>query len=138
MTKTKDKKTVQLGMNPSTASGKLVKDIIWNFILLTKQHKCYVCGSLMDRDTFSIEHKIPWLDSDDPKQLYFDLNNIGFSHHICNISRKRSGQIKPVCGNVQKYKTGCRCDDCVVAKSADRKLRYNKDNRKAKYKKYKT
>jgi len=43
----------------------------------------------MSRDTFSIEHKIPWLDSSDPVGLYFDLNNISFSHHSCNVRAAR-------------------------------------------------
>lgn len=43
----------------------------------------------MARDNFSIEHKIPWLDSDDPVDLFFNLENIDFSHLLCNSAAKR-------------------------------------------------
>ena len=85
-----DKKKLQLGMNPSTASHRLVKDLLWFFICQTKDGvNCHRCGQMMDRDTFSIEHKTPWLDSDDPVGLYFNLANVDFSHKSCNYAAKR-------------------------------------------------
>ena len=84
----KSKKTLQLGMNPSTASGRLVKDLLFNFIELSG-NICYRCGKPMTRDTFSIEHKKAWLDSDDPVKLYFDIENITYSHISCNSSAAR-------------------------------------------------
>lgn len=83
------KKKEQLGMHPSTASGRLVKDVLWSLIIQTGQDKCCKCCKPMSRETFSIEHIKPWLDSDDPIGLYFDLKNIGFSHISCNISDAR-------------------------------------------------
>lgn len=80
-----DKKKMQLGMNPSTASNRLVKDVLWKLIQQTGQDACCKCGEPMSRETFSIEHVIPWLDSEDPVGLYFDLENISFSHLRCNI-----------------------------------------------------
>lgn len=85
-----DKKKLQLGMNPSTASGRLVKDILWKLIVQTSQNICCKCHEPMARDTFSIEHIVPWLDSNDPQKLFFDLNNIGFSHLRCNVSDTRN------------------------------------------------
>ena len=82
------KKQIQLGMNPSTASGRLLKDILFKFVK-DAGHTCYQCGKEMDRDSFSIEHKTPWLDSEDPVKLFFDLNNIAFSHKSCNIAAAR-------------------------------------------------
>lgn len=87
-----DKKKLQLGMNPSTASGRLVKDILWNFIETTGCNSCSKCGKPMSRDTFSIEHIIPWMDSSDPVGLYFSLDNIGYSHLKCNVESARSGK----------------------------------------------
>jgi len=84
----KDKKSVQLGMNPSTASGRLVKDLLFSFIEKSGC-ACYRCGEPLTRDTFSIEHKEPWLDSDNPSENYFDLGNISYSHLSCNISAAR-------------------------------------------------
>lgn len=85
-----DKKKMQLGMNPSTASGRLVKDLLWNFVETTGQSACCKCGEPMSRDTFSIEHVTPWLDSEDPVGLYFDIENISYSHLKCNISDARA------------------------------------------------
>ena len=89
-----DKKTLQLGMNPSTASGRLVKDLLWSLIKQTGQDACCKCGEPMSRETFSIEHVIPWLDSEDPVGLYFDLSNIAYSHLRCNIGDARSARKK--------------------------------------------
>ncbi len=85
-----EKKKIQLGMNPSTASGRLVKDLLWDLIKKTDQYHCCKCGLEMSRDSFSIKHIIPWLDSDDPVKLFFDLENIYFSHHSCNVSDRRT------------------------------------------------
>jgi len=83
------KKQNQLGMNPSTASGRLVKDLLFKFVK-EKHPNCFRCGGPLTRETFSIEHKTPWLDSDDPVGLFFDLDNIDFSHHSCNVKAART------------------------------------------------
>jgi len=83
------KKAQQLGMNPSTASGRLVKDLLFKFVI-DSGHKCHRCGDDLTRDTFSIEHIKEWLDSDNPVGLYFDLSNIAFSHKTCNYAAKRT------------------------------------------------
>lgn len=85
-----NKKQQQLGMNPSTASGKLVRDVLWKLVAQTEQDACCKCGEPMSRETFSIEHVTPWLDSEDPVGLYFDLENISFSHLRCNIADRRA------------------------------------------------
>lgn len=106
-----EKKKLQLGMNPSTASGRLVKDLLWNFIEKTGQNHCCKCGEMMSRDTFSIEHIVPWLDSEDPTGLYFNLENISYSHLICNVADRRAEK-DGVCGTRSGYTKGCRCVDC--------------------------
>lgn len=129
-----DKKKEQLGMNPSTASGRLVKDLLWSLILKTNQHLCCKCGLEMTRETFSIEHIEPWLDSDDPVKLYFDLDNISFSHLSCNISDTRGRQKRVVCGDISNYKRyGCRCDLCKTSMSDLNKLKYSPNKRKQRY-----
>lgn len=79
-------KQEQLGMNPSTAQARLLKDILFKF---AKETPCYHCKGMLTRETFSIEHKVPWLHSENPKELFFDLNNISFSHLSCNIAAGR-------------------------------------------------
>lgn len=131
-----DKKKMQLGMNPSTAANRLVKDVLWKLIVQTNQDICCKCGEPMSRETFSIEHVIPWLDSEDPVGLYFDLENISFSHLRCNVEDARPKQRKPVCGTVWSYKNGCRCKECIRAKSDSRE--YDAEARRARYLKYGT
>lgn len=58
-------------------------------------YKCFQCGGSMSRDTFSIEHKVAWLDSENPLDLYFDLENISFSHLECNVKNSRQRGRKP-------------------------------------------
>ena len=82
------KKHLQLGMNPSTASARLIKDLLFK-LAITQGHVCYRCGKPLVRETFSVDHKVPWLDSDDPVGLYFDLENIAFSHLLCNFKVAR-------------------------------------------------
>ena len=83
------KKQKQLGMNPATASNRLVKDLLFNFAVQAG-HVCFQCGEPLTRDQFSIEHKVPWLDSEDPLHLYFSLDNIAFSHPSCNYAARRN------------------------------------------------
>ena len=126
------KKKTQLGMNPSTASNRLVKDVLWKLVVETGQDKCYRCGFLMSRETFSIEHKEAWLDSEDPVGLYFDLNNISFSHLRCNVGDRRQTVVAK-CGTYSKYTTGCRCQPCTKAKRGYAASNYTKEGRKEKY-----
>ncbi len=83
-----DKKQQQLGMNPSTASGRLTRDLLFKFASKAGE-VCFHCRQPLDRETFSVEHKLPWLDSDDPKGRFFNLDNIAFSHQACNYKAAR-------------------------------------------------
>jgi len=130
----KYKKTQQLGMNPSTASGRLVKDLLFNFVKKA-DITCFQCGGELTRDTFSIEHKTPWLDSESPIDLYFDTDNISYSHLNCNIksARKRGPTViehGTVTGYVDK---GCRCDPCKEAKASYSKKKYSPEERRKRY-----
>ncbi len=133
-----DKKTVQLGMNPGTASHRLVKDILWKLVCQTDQDICSKCSLKMDRDNFSIEHIIPWLDSEDPVKLFFDLDNISFSHHACNIraARRKTKSLEIPHGTSNGYDGyKCRCTKCKLARSERDKHTWNtSENRRARYK----
>lgn len=80
------KKNEQLGMNYSTASNRLRKDILWHYVVKCGDDICHQCGKkIEDQSELSIEHKKPWLDSNNPVELFFDLDNIAFSHLSCNV-----------------------------------------------------
>ena len=91
------KKKEQLGMHPSTAYARLRKMLLWKYILETNSNQCFQCGEyIKDIDRLSVEHKKPWLDSKTPIELFFDLENVAFSHLSCNIgSRNRSKDTCP-------------------------------------------
>jgi len=87
---TDKKKQDQLGMPFGTARNRLIKQIMFDLVKQLGKDTCYQCGSqIKDIEYLSIEHKVPWLDSENPISLYFDLNNIAFSHTSCNYAAAR-------------------------------------------------
>tara|TARA_B100001245_G_C22891839_1_gene429659 strand:- start:3040 stop:3405 length:366 start_codon:yes stop_codon:yes gene_type:complete len=113
-------KQAQLGMNPSTAQGRLLKNLLFDFAIKAG-HKCYRCGGELTRETFSIEHIIPWLNSDDPVELFFSIDNIAYSHLLCNIKdARKSKRTYPKKHNLATYRNyGCRCGVCRAAKAME-------------------
>lgn len=117
MTKKKNniKKENQLGMKPGTASGQLRKMILFKFVKELSLDKCYRCKEpITNIEDLSIEHKVPYLDSPNPKKLFFDLENIAFSHLICNGKARRITNRATEHG-LAMYKNKCRCEICVKA-----------------------
>jgi len=111
MKQSAQKKYAQLGMHHSTARQHLIKKLLFKLAHDSGVGECFRCGKSIDHiDTFTIEHKMPWLDSQDPKELFFDLDNVAFSHHSCNAaaSRGRYAYRHGTWG----YKRGCRCKEC--------------------------
>ena len=88
-----NKKNNKLGMAHGTAVHYLRKMLLFRLVQETKRDICYMCGKkIVDINMFSIEHKVSWLDSYNPKEKFFDLDNIAYSHLICNMSK---GSITP-------------------------------------------
>lgn len=109
------KKSQQLGMPIGTATGRLRKMIIFDLLKRCGENICYRCKREINNiDELSIEHKESWLDKD--VTLFWDLNNIAFSHLSCNC---RDGG-KPLRGTWEHgrpaYLRGqCRCSICTKA-----------------------
>lgn len=77
-------------MPQGTASNKLKKSLMFSMIVKLELDICFQCGRKINTcDEMSVEHKIPWLHSKDPKALFFSLDNIAFSHLKCNIGAAR-------------------------------------------------
>ena len=71
-----NKKEQQLGMNPGTAANQLRKIILFDFVKINHLDICFHCNDIIKSENeLSIEHKVPWLDSEDPKGLFFSLEN---------------------------------------------------------------
>jgi len=113
---TSRKKSEQLGMPHGTAANKLRKAIMFDLIKKAGKNICFQCGETIDNiSNLSIEHKVPWLDSEDPVGLYFDLDNIAFSHLSCNSSARRDSGPRSKHGTTSRYEYGCRCVMCKKA-----------------------
>ncbi len=126
-TNSKRKKSEQLGMNDSTASHKLRKLILFSLVQQTNRDICFRYQSKIETvEDLSIEHKVPRLDSNDPISIFFDLNNIAFSHLKCNIAYRR----KPN----KKYLTDDELKTANQTRWRNSKRRnYNSEARRAKY-----
>lgn len=82
----------QLGLSPSTARNLLKRNIIYYLAQKTGMDTCFRCGGKIERpQDISIEHKIPWLDAD--IALFWDMDNIAFSHRICNKPNRNNGGV---------------------------------------------
>lgn len=86
------KKQKQLGMPWGTAMGRLRKNILFNLLQRHQEDMCYRCNKKIENiEELSIEHKKPWLDNS--VDLFWDLDNISFSHLKCNIADSRGRRI---------------------------------------------
>jgi hypothetical protein len=123
------RKKEQLGIDPGTAANRLSRKILYYLGDKLDMQWCYHCGAKIDNvKDMSIEHKIPWLHSEDPVGLYFDINNIAFSHKICNYKASRPRPAKP-CPSLTAYRKGCRCDGCrAIKKESQKKYNDNKSS----------
>lgn len=60
-------KSRQLGVSHGSAAVKLKKMLLFSFAQRLKLDRCYQCGRLIeDIDNFTVDHKVPWLHSEDP------------------------------------------------------------------------
>lgn len=127
--KSNQKKQDQLGMSVGTASHRLRKMLLFAFVQDACLDTCFRCGKKITKlSEFSIDHKTPWLDGDDPAKLFFDLENIAFSHLACNV------------GDARQPNKACSEEERLARKaSTNRKWRKSKEptvrkaRRRAKY-----
>lgn len=116
MSKLNKKRDDQLGMDFGTANSKLRKNLLFELSKQLQLDICFRCGKKIEKENeFSIDHKVPWLDSTRPLELFFDFNNIAFSHLHCNTSHGRTLKQLVPCPSLASYKRGCRCEGCRKA-----------------------
>jgi hypothetical protein len=124
---TSEKREKQLGMGHGKAQAILRKIIMFDMAKRLNVNFCYKCGSEIENiDDFTIEHKEPWLDSENPNELFFGMDNIAFSHFICNVSTARQNRtVKHP--SALAYRRGCRCNECTKENTIQQsKYRNNK------------
>jgi hypothetical protein len=78
------RRTELLGMPFNKASRDLWRVVILGLLHDTGRDYCYRCERrISDPKEISIEHKVPWESTQRP-ELFWDLNNVAFSHKKCN------------------------------------------------------
>ena len=93
-----------------TAGGKLKKMILFDLLKRHSENVCYRCGNEIEScDELSVEHKKAWLHND--PALFWDLDNVAFSHLDCNMAERR---VRPrnMVHTATGYRYGCRCNGC--------------------------
>ena len=97
----------ELGIPYGTACGKLRKQLLFEYAKRCDEDKCFKCGVRIETvEEFSIEHKLPWLHID--PDLFWDLNNIAFSHLACNKPHNKYGGGGGFNSGISKRKIGPR------------------------------
>jgi hypothetical protein len=105
------KKKDQLGVSHGTLGNQLKKQLLFKYVKLAGDNFCFQCGAeITDIRELSVEHKSPWLDSDNPRELFMDMDNIAFSHLSCNIRASRPRLSNH--GTDNMVRTGCKCTLC--------------------------
>lgn len=116
-----NRKSQFLGMPHGTASSRLRKLILFDLLRRHKENICFKCTQLIEKvEELSIEHKKPW--EGVSVELFWNLENIAFSHLICNTKGRREKcfrghLLNPE--NTEVYEGQRRCKIC-------RKVRVNK------------
>lgn len=111
-TKANAKKAAALGMPFGTACARLKKNILFQSILRLNENICFHCGERIESvDELSIEHKIPWLGN---PELFWDTENIAFSHLSCNCKAGNAVRInRPIPNRTIPLQDGKKwCPDC--------------------------
>lgn len=97
-----------LGHNQIAHATRVLKnEIIWDFLLKTGATLCYRCNKPLTKQNWTIDHIIPWRNSQNPKLRFFDISNIAYSHLSCNSTANKH--------NYAGYANGCRCTICTEA-----------------------
>lgn len=119
-----------MGIPQGTAANRLRKAIIFSLLVKLKENICFQCKREIETvEQLSVEHKIPYLDSNEPLKVFLDISNIAFSHLKCNIgAARKNGEGKHPSINWYKKK-GCRCDGCrtLNARMSNKYRRINKE-----------
>lgn len=81
-----EKKARLLGMPYGTATNKLRKMLLFECVKMLGADSCYRCRNKIETlEEFSIEHTISWQGTSNPKETFFDLSKIAYSHLRCNV-----------------------------------------------------
>lgn len=81
-----EKKERLLGESYGAATGRLRKEVLFQLLVNQGLDVCFQCGRKIEKaNDVSIEHKKPWMSAENPKEAFYDLDNIAISHLRCNV-----------------------------------------------------
>lgn len=111
-----DRASQALGMSFSKARHRLERQILLKLLTDAGNNVCYQCsGTIETVQDLSIEHKQPWRKKH--VELFWDLDNIAFSHFSCN---SRAGSLNVVPANFKPVTDGqAWCSGCQVERPID-------------------
>jgi hypothetical protein len=77
----------QLGVDSVACAQHYVRRLyLLHLLHLTGKGKCVRCGQLLeDPNDLSLDHIKPWRNQPDAKELFWSIENLGYSHKACNI-----------------------------------------------------
>jgi DNA phosphorothioation-dependent restriction protein DptG len=120
-------KSQKLGVPLQTARGRLLKELLFQSLKELNKNYCYRCGvEIESKDDLTIDHKEDWIDSDNPLQVFSDINNIAYSHFECNTKARRKKGVKHP--SHRAYNEGCRCDECKAVEAERKRKQRKKKN----------
>ena len=64
---------------------KLQRKVIYALALKLGLLDCYRCGSFVEEEDFSLDHKENWQGAIDEGSVFINPDNIAFSHMLCNV-----------------------------------------------------
>jgi HNH endonuclease len=77
-----------LGENFSTATARLKRNLMFQMAQRLGLDSCFRChNSIQTAEEISVDHKEPWLYVS--KELFWNLNNLAFSHKRCNTTDRK-------------------------------------------------
>lgn len=83
-------KAKQLGINYAQASNRLARLMLFSLLVKHRENVCHRCGGVIASiGELSLDHKQAWLHVD--VGLFWDTDNVAFSHRCCNSSHRRTG-----------------------------------------------
>lgn len=96
-------------MSYGSANHTLTTGLLYHYAKLAGATKCYRCDKEIENaGEFSKDHKVDWLHSGKPIELFFDLTNVAFSHKKCNRNRGDHQVVRNKSGFKGVYQSNAR------------------------------
>lgn len=112
MSKARTQRVIEtLGMPQGTAMGRLRKMVLFRQLKKYGDNVCVRCGALIESvDELSIEHIKPW--EGRSAELFWDLDNIAFSHLSCNCKANSGPAGRPNVNRITPPSGTAWCRTC--------------------------